>query len=108
MYENIMEEGRKEYWRLNNELQRETDKESEEWWEATCDGLEKSDKRGRSDLLYYEMSRLPKTGKKVATNNAAINYVSGELRKEIREVKDRWKKYIKEIYSKVASKNRGL
>ena len=55
------------------------------------DELEESDKRGCSDLLYHEVSRLIKTGKKVATQNTAINDVSDELRKEIREITDRWK-----------------
>ena len=46
------------------------------------------------------MSRLTRTEKKVATKNAAINDDRGELRTEISEIKERWKEYIEELYSK--------
>ena len=97
---NNTEEGRKEYRHLNNELRRETDEAREEWWEVKCDELEEYDKRGRSDLLYHEVSRLTKTEKKVAIKNAAINDDRGELRTEISEIKERWKEYMEELYSK--------
>ena len=61
---NNLEEGKNEYRRLNNELRRETDKVREEWWEVRCDELEEYDKRGRSDLLYHEVSRLTRTERK--------------------------------------------
>lgn len=94
------EEGRKKYLRLNNELRRETDKAREEWWDDRCDELEEYDRRGRSDLMYQEVSRLTRTGKKVATKNAAINDASGELITATRDIKDRWTEYIEELYSK--------
>ena len=102
---NNTEEGRKEYRRLNNELRRETDEAREEWWKVRCDEMEEYDKRSRSDLSYHEVSRLTKIGKKVATKNAAINDDRGELRTEISEIKDRWKDYMEELYSK-SSKSR--
>ena len=50
------EEGKKVYKRLNNELRKETEKAKEDWWEARCEELVEYDNRGRSDLLYYEVS----------------------------------------------------
>src|SRR6188508_3491842 len=85
---------------LNNELRRETDEAREKWWEVRCNELEEYDKRGRSDLLYHEVSHLTRTEKKVATKNAAINDDRGALRTEIREIRERWKEYMKELYSK--------
>ena len=49
--------------------------------------LTEYDKRGRSDLLYYEVSKLTRTGKKLAAKSAAINDENGELISEIEEVK---------------------
>ena len=97
---NNTEEGRKEYRRLNNELRRETDEAREKWWEVRCNELEEYNKRGRSDLLYHEVSHLTRTEKKVATKNAAINDDRGELRTEVSEIKERWKEYMEELYSK--------
>ena len=97
---NNTEEGRKEYRRLNNELRRVTDEAREKWWEVRCNELEEYNKRGRSDLLYHEVSHLTRTEKKVATKNAAINDDRGELRTEIREIRERWKEYMEELYSK--------
>ena len=97
---NYTEEGKKNYKRLHNELRRETDKAREDWWEKRCDELTEYDKRGRSDLLYYEVSKLTRTGKKLAAKSAAINDENGELISEIEEVKLRWKKYIEDLYSK--------
>src|SRR5437870_11599717 len=56
--------GSKEYKRLNNELRRETDKASNQWWNAKCDKLSEYDRRGRSDLLYQAVSRLTRTTRK--------------------------------------------
>ena len=66
-------------------LRRESDEAREEQWKARFDELEEYDKRGRSDLLYHEVSHFTKTGKKGAKNNAAINDNSGEIRTERRE-----------------------
>ena len=93
-------EGRKKYLSLNNDLRRETDKAREKWWEERCDELEEYGKRGRSDLLYYEVSRLTRTEKKMAVKIAAITDENGELQMEIGEVKKRWKEYIEDLYSK--------
>ena len=51
------------------------------------DELTEYDKRGRSDLLYYEVSKLTRTGKKLAAKSAAINDENGELISELEEVK---------------------
>ena len=52
------EERRSEYWRLNNELRRETDKAREEWWEVRFDELEV---QIRDPIFYnHEVSRLAK------------------------------------------------
>ncbi len=88
---NNTEKGKKMYSQLNNELRRETDKAREEWWEAKCDELTEYDKRGRSDLLYYEVSRLTKTDKGGGKRNVAINDENGVLKTELDEVKTRWK-----------------
>ena len=76
------------YKRLNNELRRETDKAREEWWEARCEELEEYDRRGRSDLLYHEVSRLTRTEKRSTTKNVGINDNKGELKTEIKEIKE--------------------
>ena len=94
------ENGRKEYSRLNNELRRTTDRAKDQWWNDKCDELAEYDKRGRSDLLYQEVNKLTKTSKKTGTKNVAINDKEGELKTELREVKDRWKEYIEELYDK--------
>ena len=73
------EEGRRHYAKLNNELRRETDKAREQWWNTKCEELAEFDKRGRSDLLYHEVSRLTRTGMKSATKNVAINDKEGDL-----------------------------
>ena len=81
------------------EEEEETDKAREDWWEKRCDELTEYDKSGRSDLLYYEVSKLTRTGKKLAARSTAINDENGELISEIEEVKLRWKKYIEDLYS---------
>ena len=86
---NNTEEGKKIYSSLNNELRRETDKARENWWEARCEELTEYDRRGRSDLLYNDVSRLIQTGKESAIKNVTINDKNGELRTEIEEVKTR-------------------
>jgi hypothetical protein len=55
------------------------------WWDARCDELLEYDKRDRSDLLYYEASRLTGTGKRSDTRSFAINDSSGELQTEPRK-----------------------
>ena len=97
---NNTEEGKKKYSSLNNELRRETDKAREDWWEARCDELAEYDRRGRSDLLYYEVSRLTGAGGNEGRGNVAINDENGVLRTDIEEVKLRWKKYIEDLYNK--------
>ena len=82
-------EGRKKYCSLNKGLRRETDKAREKWWEERCDELAEYDKRGRSDLLYYEVRRLTRTDKKMAVKNVAINDENRELQIEIGDVKER-------------------
>ena len=67
------EEGRKKYSSSNNELRRETDKAREEWWNARCDELTEYDNRGRADLLYYEVNRITRTGKKSSGKSVEIN-----------------------------------
>src|SRR4029077_10913501 len=86
----------------NNACRRETDKAREKWWEARCKELEEHDRKGRSDLMYYEVSRLTKAGRKPASKNVAIKDGNGELRKETDEIKKRWKEYIEELYSKIS------
>ena len=88
------------YKSLHKELRKETDKAREDWWEARCDELIEYDKRGRSDLMYYEVSRLTETGKTSSTRSVAINDRSDELLTETEEVKMRWKEYIEELYDK--------
>jgi len=94
------EDGKKKYRCLNNELRRETDKAREDWWEARCDELVEYDKRGRTDLLYFEVSRLTRTENKSTIRNVAVNDKNGELLTEIDEVKNRWKEYIEDLYNK--------
>ena len=55
---NNTEEEKKKYSSLNKKFWRETDKARENWWEARCEKLIEYDRRGRSDLLYNEVSRL--------------------------------------------------
>ena len=90
--------GSKEYKRLNNELRRETDKARNQWWNDKCDELSEYDRRGRSDLLYQEVSRLTRTTRKTGTKNIAINDKNGELKTEMSEVQKRWKEYVEELY----------
>ena len=85
------------YKRLHKELRKETDNAREDWWKARCDELIEYDKRDRSDLLYYEMSRLTETGKTSSTRSVAINDRSGELLIETKEVRMRWKEYIEKL-----------
>ena len=92
--------GSKEYKRLNNELRRETDKARNQWWNDKCDELYEYDRRGRSDLLYQEVSRLTRTTRKTGTKNIAINDKNGELKTEMSEVQERWKEYVEELYDK--------
>ena len=92
--------GSKEYKRLNNELRRETDKARNQWWNDKCDELSEYDRRGRSDLLYQEVSRLTRTTRKTGTKNIAINDKNGELKTEMSEVQERWKEYVEELYDK--------
>src|SRR5688572_8999728 len=92
--------GRKEYSRLNNELRRETDKAKDQWWNEKCDELAEYDRMGRSDLLYQEVRQLTRTGKKTGTKNIAINDKNGELKTEVKDVKERWKEYVEELYDK--------
>jgi len=92
------EEGRKKYKSLNNELRRETDKAREDWWDARCDELIEYDRGGRSDILYSEVSKLTRTGKKSVMKNATINDKNGELMTDFEDVKTRWKEYVEELY----------
>jgi len=55
----------------------------------------------RSHLLYYEVTKLTRIGKKLADKTAAINGENGELISEIEEVKLRWKEYIDDLCSRV-------
>src|SRR5688572_18292510 len=91
--------GRKEYSRLNNELRRETDKVKDQWWNKKCE-LAEFDRMGRSDLLYQEVRQLTRTGKKTGTKNIAINDKNGELKTEVKDVKERRKEYIEELCDK--------
>ena len=52
------EEGKRTYWRLNNEPRRETDHAQEIWWENECNELEKLDRRARPDLVYAKVGQL--------------------------------------------------
>ena len=62
-----------------------------------CDELIEYDKRGRSDLLYYEMSRLTRTGKNVDRKARTVNDKNGDLITELDAMKLRWKEYIEDL-----------
>ena len=94
------EYGRNEYRRLNNELRKETDKAKDQWWNEKCEDLAEYDKIGRSDLLYQEVRQLTRTGKNTGTKSIAINDKDGELKTEVKDVKERWKEYVEELYDK--------
>jgi hypothetical protein len=94
------EEGKRMYKSLHKELRIETEKARHVWWDARCDQLIEYDKRGRSDLLYYDASRLTGTRKRSDTRSFEINDRSGELLTKNEEMKMRWKEYIEELYDK--------
>ena len=90
--------GKTKYRQLNNELRRETDRARECWWKEQCDELEEMDKKGRHDLMYARVKQITRTAKTGANSSIAIKNKSGMLLTEPREVKNRWKQYIEELY----------
>ena len=57
--ENVnIEERKRKYKQLNNQLRRETDKAKEEWWKEKCEELEELNRKGRSNLLYNKVRQL--------------------------------------------------
>jgi len=93
------EEGKTNYRKLNNELQRKTEKAKQTWWENECKALEELDSRGRSDLVYTKVKQL--TGKDKSTSrSAAIKDLDGNLLTEPEEVRKRWKDYVEILYDK--------
>ena len=96
----VSESGKREYSRLNNDLRRTTDKAKDQWWSDKCDELVNYDKRGRSDLMYQEVRRLTRNGKKLGIINITIYNKKGELKTELSEVKEIFKEYIEDLYDK--------
>lgn len=93
------EEGKKNYRKLNNELQRETEKAKQKWWENECKELEELDSRGRSDLVYAKVKQLTWKDKS-AGRSTAIKDLDGNLLTEPEEVRKRWKDYVESLYDK--------
>src|SRR6478609_8108598 len=93
------EEGKRTYWRLNNELIRETDQARKRWRENECNELEELDRRARPDLVYAKVGQLTK---KKTTNctSEAIQDETGKLLTEPGEIRNRWKEYIETLYDK--------
>src|SRR6476469_7581900 len=93
------EGGNKTYWRLSNELRRETDQATERWWENECNELEELDRRARPDLVYAKVRQL--TRKKMTNcTSEAIKDETGKLLTEPEEIRNRWKEHIETLYDK--------
>ena len=89
------EQAKKEYRRLNNELRRETEKARECWWRKQCEELEELQRKGMHGKVYTKIRKLQENRGK---SNTAINDKQGKLLTEGREVRNRWKEYIEELY----------
>jgi hypothetical protein len=92
------EEARSKYRSLNNELKRETEKAREAWWNEKCCQLEELQRRGRQDKVYDQVRKLSR----VQNNRGptAIQDKSGKLLTELKEIMNRWKEYIEQLYNK--------
>src|SRR6478609_280008 len=93
------EEGKRIYWRLNNEPRRETDQARDRWWGNECNELEELDRRARPELVYAKVGQL--TRKK--TTNCTSEAIKDETEKLLtypEEIRNRWKEYIQTQYDK--------
>src|SRR5207244_6697020 len=77
----------------------ETQKAKEEWWDRECSELEELDARGRSDLMYAKVKKLP-AKKNVSSKSTTIKDDTGKLLTDPEEVRRRWKEYIEMLYDK--------
>src|SRR6266516_3827394 len=90
---NKMDERRRRYRQLSNELRREANKAKEEWWNAECNELEELNAKGRSDMVYAKVAKLTwknrGTGRSVSVEDDA-----GKTITDPEEVRERWRTYI--------------
>ena len=93
------EYAKKEYRRLNNQLRRSTEKAKEKWWENKCQEIEKLQGQGKHDQVYKEVKDLTKK-EGMQGSKAGIKDKQGNTLTTQREVEERWKEYIEELYLK--------
>ena len=86
------------YKKLNNLLRRETDKAKQTWLEEQCKEIEELDKRGRSDLMYVKAKEMGKKYKKGRNINNNIEDQDGNILKDPKKIKERWKEYFEKLY----------
>src|SRR6478609_172649 len=102
-----IEEGKRTYRRLNNELRRETDQAREIWWENECNQLEELDRRARPDLVYAKVEQLTRN----KTTNCTSEAIKDEIEKllsEPEEIRNRWKETLYDKNGKPQNEEMGI
>ena len=94
----IIQDGKRMYRKLNNELRSETDKARDKWMTHQCDESERLNMMGRSDLMYAKAKELGKIYKSNKSRPSSMQDKNGKLLKETEEIKARWHKYIEDLY----------
>src|SRR6266576_1795586 len=102
------EEGKKRYRKLNNELRRETEKAREKWLEEECKEIEELEKKGRTDLMYKRVKQTTWDKKCKVGRKCEIEDKNGEIITDEKEVANRWKEYIEDLYNSHEKKNREM
>ncbi len=92
------EKAKQEYRRLNNKLRRSTEKAKEEWWKEQCVELEDLQRKGQFDKLYRQVNKLTKKPRGEGSN--VIKDQQGNLLHKPAEIRNRWKDYVEQLYSK--------
>ena len=90
------DEGKTNYRRLKNEIDRDCRKAREAWYTERCKEVEQLENRGRSDLAHRLIRRT--AAKKKGITPRTVQAKDGRQLINAEEKKERWREYVTELY----------
>src|SRR6266550_6007049 len=90
------------------ELMKKTEKAREKWLEEECKEIEELEKKGRTDLMYKRVKQTTWDKKCKVGRKCEIEDKNGEIITDEKEVANRWKEYIEDLYNSHENKNREM
>lgn len=99
----VSKEEKKKYKKLNNKLRRLIDKAKKKWIEKQCEGVEDLERNGKMEEMYRTVKNLTLREPRKISRQGLVDK-SNKITSNVKENKQIWVEYVKELYDAQAYK----